>query len=191
MTWDPEEFRGSNICPQDCYLGEPLLPQSPMADGDKELLLQLHRISVLLHNLQPITDENYIHSPPRGVVVSTLTLAQKNRPRAAKQPPLTLEHSAQWLHRKPMARAWPMRVLHASLSGQGDWLREGHVIQARPTNQRLPEHSEAGRILAGAGCSEGPWEMARHQHPVSDQEEQGQKQGTGGTVWPESSRAIS
>ena len=132
-----------------------------------------------------------VHSPPRGVVVSTLTLAQKNRPRAAKQPPLTLEHSAQWLHRKPMARAWPMRVLHASLSGQGDWLREGHVIQARPTNQRLPEHSEAGRILAGAGCSEGPWEMARHQHPVSDQEEQGQKQGTGGTVWPESSRAIS
>ena len=58
------------------------------------------------------------------------------------------------------------------------------MVQAGPTNQRLPEQSEAGRVLAGAGCSEDPGEMA------GPQERQGQEQGAGGTVWPESSRAV-
>ena len=131
-----------------------------------------------------ILDENCIHSPPPGVVASTPTWAQNSPPKAAKQPPLTLGHSAQWLQRKPMARARPVRVPSASPGGQGDWPGEGHVVQAGPTNQRLPERSEAGRVLAGAGCSEDPGEMA------GPQERQGQEQGAGGTVWPESSRAV-
>ena len=184
MTWNPEEFRGSNIRPQDWPPRRTTVTPEPTAGGDKELLFRPHRLSVLLQNLQPISDENCMHSPPPGVVVSTPTLAQSSPPKAAKQPPLTLGHSAQWLQRKPMARARPVRVPHASPRGQGDWPREGHVIRARPTNQRLPEQSEASRISAGAGCSEDPGQMA------GPQERQGQKQGAGGTVRPESPRAV-